>query len=145
MEVTNQPRLAFEGVDILEVRFSVRRPFSGNEEINVSCTPFAVLPKEKKNSFHIIMDVEVSSDEYFDLSIKAIGMFKLSEDINEALKKQFVNINSVAIMFPYVRAFVSTFSSNTGSITGSLTLPTQFFRGNLEIIDENEIEQQEEL
>lgn len=145
MEITNQARLSFSGVDILEVKFSAKKPFVGNDEINVSCTPYALLPKEQANTFHIIMDVEVSCESYFELSLKAVGLFKLSEDINETLKKQFVNINAVAIMFPYVRAFVSTFSSNTGSITGSLTLPTQFFRGNLEIIDENEIEEQEEL
>lgn len=135
MEITNQPRLAFEGVDIVEVNFFAKKPFSGNDKIDVSCNPFAILPKDKKDTFHIVMEVKVSSDSYFDLSLKAIGTFKLSIDINETLKKQLVNINAVAIMFPYVRAFVSTFSANTGSITGSLTLPAQFFRGNLDIID----------
>lgn len=140
MEITNQPRLTFEGVDILEVNYSSKKRFSGKDEINVSCSPYAILPKDKKNTFYIIMDVKVSSDDYFDLSLKAIGMFKLSEDINETLKKQLVNINAVAIMFPYVRAFISTFSANTGSIIGSLTLPAQFFRGNLDIFNENNLE-----
>lgn len=138
MEIIKQPRLAFEGVDILEVNFYAIKPFKSDEKIDVSCTPFAILPKGKKNIFHIIMDVKVSCASYFELSLKAIGTFKLNVDINDTLKKQFVNINAVAIMFPYVRAFVSTFSANTGRITGCLTLPAQFFRGNLDIIDENE-------
>lgn len=35
MEVTKQARLTFENVDILEVKFSIRKPFSGNHEVNM--------------------------------------------------------------------------------------------------------------
>jgi len=34
-------------------------------------------------------------------------------------------------MFPYVRSFITTLTSNLGDVTGSLVIPTQFFQGDL--------------
>ncbi len=44
-------------------------------------------------------------------------------------------------MFPYVRAFVTTLTSNLGNVTGSLTIPTQFFHGELPEIGQDSIEE----
>jgi preprotein translocase subunit SecB len=48
------------------------------------------------------------------------------------LKKVFVDINAPAIMFPYVRAFITTLTTNLGNVTSPLIIPTQFFKGELE-------------
>jgi len=52
--------------------------------------------------------------------------------IYKNLKKVFVNINAPAIMFPYVRAFITTLTTNLGNVTSPLIIPTQFFKGELE-------------
>lgn len=69
-----------------------------------------------------------------DLFIVALGTFELKGDFDEKTKKSFVNINAPAIMFPYLRSFISTLTSNLGNVTGTLTIPTQFFKGELEEI-----------
>jgi preprotein translocase subunit SecB len=35
-------------------------------------------------------------------------------------------------MFPYVRAFITTLTTNLGNVTNPLIIPTQFFKGELE-------------
>lgn len=136
MELSNQTKLSFKGVEILNVNFSINKPFKGGQEIDISCSPFAIIPKSNKGVFNIVMDVEIASKDYFQLSLRAIGIFKLDNEITEELKTKFVNINSVAIMFPYVRSFVTTFSANVGNIAGGLTMPPQFFKGELDIIED---------
>jgi len=39
-------------------------------------------------------------------------------------------------MFPYIRSFISTLTANLGSVVGTLVIPTQFFKGELEVIKE---------
>lgn len=71
--------------------------------------------------------------DFFDINITALGQFELSKDILEHHRKDmFVSINAPAIMFPYVRAFITTLTSNVGSVMGSVTLPPQVFSGGLE-------------
>ncbi len=46
----------------------------------------------------------------FSMKIKLTGAFKV-ENVNEDTKQVFAEKNSVAILFPYVRALVSTYTS----------------------------------
>ena len=131
MKVGNQIKLSFGGVNILNMDFSSKKPYEGGE-INVECTPFAFFPKDKKDLFQILMEVSVSCEEFFSLSLKALGLFKINEDVDDDTKKIFINTNSAAIMYPYVRAFVSTFTINAG--IGSIIIPPQFFSGELEVL-----------
>ena len=134
MEVTNQPRLSFQGVDIVNVSFNSISPPDESLNINLSCVPKVYFPVESKNRFNIVMDIKIVDEKYFELSLKAVGKFELSEDLTDELKKTFVNSNAPAIMFPYIRAFVTTFTSNLGKTIGTLWLPAQFFKGDLEEI-----------
>lgn len=137
MEIQEQANLSFKGVDIVDVKFQAIRPRGENMSINVECFPVAIIPKGKKDRFSIAMDVQVSCEGYFMLNLRAIGGFALNTDINDNIKKTFINVNAVAIMFPYIRSFIATFTANIGNATGTLNIPTQFFEGELKIIDKN--------
>jgi preprotein translocase subunit SecB len=136
MEVINQQKLIFGGVDIINIHFEAKKSKEAEMSIHVDCKPLAVIHKNDKNRFSIIMDVDVSSTSFFTLSLRAIGKFKLNEETDETLKNEFIKANAVAIMFPYIRAFVATFTANLGNVTGALSLPTMFFEGDVDTIDE---------
>jgi preprotein translocase subunit SecB len=46
-----------------------------------------------------------------------------------------MNINAPAIMFPYIRAFISNLTSNLGNIIQTITLPPYFFGKEIEILN----------
>ena len=92
--------------------------------------------KDFPNEFKIVQEIKLTSENYFDLFIVGIGSFELIGEIKDELKKNFVNLNAPAIMFPYLRSFISTLTSNLGQSTGTLTIPPQFFKGELEVVDE---------
>ena len=138
MEVSNQIQLKFHGVDFPVINLNSDEPFFPNEgkEINIDITPKVFYPKERPEFFKIIQEIKLSSENYFNLFILAVGTFEIKTDIDENVKKSFVNINAPAIMFPYIRAFISTLTTNLGNVTGALTIPTQFFKGELEEISD---------
>lgn len=137
MEVTEQPKLRFVGVDILNIQFTSHAPASNvkKKNINVNCTPKVFFSNENPSLFHIIMDLKLNSEKLFDLSLRAVGTFELNRQISDDLKHTFVNVNAPAIMFPYVRSFVTTLTANMGQAVGLLVMPTQFFSGALEELE----------
>ncbi len=136
MEVSNQIQLKFHGVDFPIINLNSDKPFIQNEDnkIDFDIVPKVFYPKDQPEYFKIIQEIKLSSDNHFNLFILAIGTFELKNDIDDKIKKSFVNINAPAIMFPYIRAFISTLTTNLGNVTGPLNIPTQFFKGDLEEI-----------
>ena len=138
MESKEQKKLRFLGVDFVDVHFkSIKKIEDEKVKINVNVDPFGFLPAERPGDFYVIMKTMVSSEDYFHLELTAIGNFKIiPPDLSEEEKQNFVNVNSPAIMFPYIRAFISTFTSSLGKSTGNINIPTRFFHGKLKFIED---------
>lgn len=134
MEQIKQSKLTFHGVDIMSVDFKAIGKRKTEVNIEIQCESRVFYPSDRNNMFSIVMDFELKNEDYFELSLKAIGTFELDSDLDEELKKIFVNSNAPAIMFPYVRSFISTLTANLGGVVDTMVIPTQFFRGELEEI-----------
>lgn len=134
MEVADQIQLKFHGVDFPVINLKSENPFvqSPGNVINIDIKPKVFYPTEQPDYFKIIQEVTLSSSNFFELFIISVGTFELKANVDENLKKVFVNINAPAIMFPYVRAFITTLTTNLGNVTSPLIIPTQFFKGELE-------------
>lgn len=134
MEVADQIQLKFHGVDFPVINLKSENPFvqSPGNIINIDIKPKVFYPTEQPDYFKIIQEVTLSSLNFFELFIISVGTFELKANVDENLKKVFVNINAPAIMFPYVRAFITTLTTNLGNVTSPLIIPTQFFKGELE-------------
>lgn len=138
MEIANQIKLQFLGVDFPVVNLNSDQPFvlSKDNEINMSVVPKVFYPNLDQTVFKIIQEVSLSAEGYFDLFVVAVGTFQLDFSIDDTTKKQFVNTNAPAIMFPYVRSFIATLTTNLGNVTGTMHIPPQFFNGDLEEVEE---------
>ncbi len=134
MEVADQIQLKFHGVDFPVINLKSENPFvqSPGNIIIIDIKPKVFYPTEQPDYFKIIQEVTLSSSNFFELFIISVGTFELKANVDENLKKVFVNINAPAIMFPYVRAFITTLTTNLGNVTSPLIIPTQFFKGELE-------------
>jgi preprotein translocase subunit SecB len=134
MEVSNQVKLKFHGVDILNVQFKAIDIPKDGMDIDINCVPRVFYPEGDRHAFRILMEVTIKDERYFALSVNAVGNFELSMELNDDLRKQFVNVNAPAIMFPYLRSFITTLTANMGRTVGTLIIPTQFFKGEIEEI-----------
>jgi len=132
MEVSNQPKLLFLGVDFVNLKFDTFQQYDNKTEIDLKIEPKVFYPEKEETIFRIFMEVSLVCKDFFSLTIVGIGNFQFDKEFeDEKLKKIFVNANAPAIMFPYVRAFIATLTANLGNVTGMLTIPTQFFQGDL--------------
>ncbi|MBE2219543.1 MAG: protein-export chaperone SecB, partial [Ignavibacteria bacterium] len=86
--------------------------------------------------FQIITNMKLHIENVFELDLTGVGNFAFTDETPEELKKELINKNATAIMFPYLRSFVSTFSASCGMILGHLVIPIQFFQGDLKEIRE---------
>lgn len=144
MTVKTQNKLNFSGIDILSVKFQSIHPYDQTTDIDLSVIPKLFLPKGSVDNFNIIMEVEVKAENFFSLEILAVGAFEFDPNIEESLRQVFMHQNAAAILFPYVRSFISTFSANLGISTGTLTLPPQMFKGPLSMLNDEDSELTEE-
>jgi preprotein translocase subunit SecB len=132
MEVSNQPKLRFHGVDFVNIKFNTSQQYDGESGIDLNIEPKVFYPEDNNLAFKIFTEISISCNGFFDLKLVGIGNFEFDKDFEDnELKKIFINTNAPAIMFPYVRSFITTLSVNLGNVTGPLILPTQFFHGDL--------------
>ena len=140
MEIKQQPNLAFSGVDIIQVSYVSKQPYNGTANVNMELNPKVFYPDDKPNDFQIIIEATIACPDYYEISFAAAGRFTINPSLSEPIRKAFINNNAPAILFPYIRAFISTFTSNLGSSVGSVLIPPHFFKGDLEVLkDDNSL------
>ena len=62
----------------------------------------------------IIVNIKMKNND-FKLDCVAVGQFSTSEKIDDEFKdSHFVKINSPAILFPFVRSYINTMTTNSG-------------------------------
>ena len=83
----------------------------------------AVFHEEKDGKYYVKLTFKLVSDTEEELPIhlfvSIIGVFTLTDEEN---KEQLINYDSVMIMFPYLRAIVSTITSSAN--IPNILLPT---------------------
>jgi len=137
MNISDQPKLLFHGIEIVRTNYYSEKKYHKDIEtpIDLSVNPKVFYPKDNVKDFSIIMEVNIRVEKYFNLEVAAVGYFELNGEITPEIKLNFINTNAPAIMFPYLRSFISTFTSNIGINSGTLIIPPQFFSGNLETLE----------
>ncbi len=70
---------------------------------------------EAEHKFKYTFEIVVT-DENNALNINVVmnGFFEFDQDIDEKMRASFFNVNAPAILFPYVRAHITTLTSLSG-------------------------------
>ncbi|MFW5851771.1 MAG: hypothetical protein ACOCWB_06080, partial [Bacteroidota bacterium] len=98
MEVSNQPKLRFHGVDIVNVKFDGFTNYDNKTGIGLNVEPKVFYPEDSNTFFRIVMEVFIHCENFFDLNLVAVGNFEFDSEIpDQELKKNFVNTNAPAI------------------------------------------------
>jgi len=82
-------------------------------ETEVSISPFVNFDEEGKE-YRVMFKGEFENS-LFNLNLQFVAVFGTEETIDEEFKtSELVKINSLAIAFPFMRSFISTFTINSG-------------------------------
>jgi preprotein translocase subunit SecB len=73
-----------------------------------------IFPEDDEKSFLIDFHIVVK-DKFFNLDLQCVFVFKLDEPITEEFKLgHFPKVNAPAIAFPYIRAYISNLTLQSG-------------------------------
>ena len=142
MDIGTQISLSFRGVDFPKVEFTSIRPYLEAEHksipITIDIKPKVLRPKKKMaKDFGIVMDVTIYAQEHFVIHVVGVGSFKIKGEVDAEKRDSFINTNAPAIMFPYIRSFISNLTSSVGTtLIGTINIPPQFFRGELDVLED---------
>ena len=112
--------------DLKFVNFVVPKFLFEKTEIDINADLFSISPQaviiRSEKKIHINFDVEIlDAENNFNLKMLCIGVFDYDTE-DEDLILNFMSLNGPAIVFPYIRSFVSSYTALSGFDT--ITLPT---------------------
>ena len=127
--------MRFHGLDVVEVNFAAKQPLPPDTTLALDISPQVFYPEGEPLQFRLLMNLRLHADDFFTLTIKAVGYFEFDSQVTPEERKYLLNRNAPAIMFPYVRSLVTTLSASFGNSLGTLTLPVKFFAGEVPEIE----------
>ncbi len=106
-------KIQLENWKVLNLNFSAT-PEENKKENSFDLSTVHFFPEDNPKLFKISFEIEVR-DKRFDLNIESVFIFKLDNNITEEFKlSDFPKINAPAIAFPYLRAYISNLTLQSG-------------------------------
>lgn len=141
MSKQTKPRFSFTGYIIEKAEININNIKVG-KKINFSFTPSGELNKVNK-TFELRLGVNITeSKDALVVNLQARAFFIFDNDVEDSSLQNYMIYNAPALLFPYIRAYISTLSSLSGAPT--IILPTLNMSNlapilvkNLNIITEN--------
>ncbi|MDP3452061.1 MAG: protein-export chaperone SecB [Bacteroidales bacterium] len=129
---------SFRLVDFLVERSLIeRKPIKLDDRPSIDISPSGYLIRDK-SIYQLALDIKVTTESNrFSAEVKAVGIFHFPDD-DEATLGNFFYINAPAILFPYVRAYITSLTALSG--LGSEIIPTLNLTGLAEELKKNTIE-----
>jgi len=122
MENTEKSKFQFTGFQIIKSIIEKKEAEKVGTNFSLGFSPRGE-KEEKSNEFKLYLGVKVEDEKKtFKAEIEAVGYFKFDPSQEEKILGNFFYINAPAILFPYIRAYISALTNLSGIET--VTLPT---------------------
>ena len=106
-------KISLKECKVQEMTFSIVNN-DDREEDSFDLKTSQTFSEEEKRKFNLFFEINVK-DRDFDFDIKMLFIFEFDVDITEEFKvSDFPKINAPAIAFPYLRAFISNVTLQSG-------------------------------
>lgn len=93
-----------------------------SDEFSVGFEPKGMIYKDK-SIFQLHLKIEINDkNKVVKIEVYSIANFYFDDEINKDILNNYFYVNAPAILFPYLRAFISTLTNLSGLRT--VTLPT---------------------
>ena len=108
-----QPKIFLKETFVQSLSFKRKHSNEPYLETEVSISPFVNFDEEGKE-YRVMFKGEFENS-LFNLNLQFVAVFGTEEAIDEEFKtSELVKINSLAIAFPFMRSFISTFTIYSG-------------------------------
>jgi len=115
VESESKSRLKFVDYQIENLNFRLNNEFNG-KKVEVDFAVNSDISFNEDNTASVLLNLTVfhdaKSNNYpFELDLVTTGFFKI-ENFDMETDKKLIEVNAVAILFPYLRSLVSTITAN---------------------------------
>ncbi len=122
MDKVEKSAFQFKGFQIVETHIVKKEGQEVSGNIHLDFNPRGEILKDQ-NLYKILLGIIINdSDESIKVNVEAIGYFEFSDSIDQDTLNNLFFVNAPAILFPYIRAYISTLTNLSGIET--VTLPT---------------------
>lgn len=105
-------KFRFEGYKIIHSQLNLSDSLVSSEEYSIG---IKAKGKIQGDRFYLTLDTTVSSkDENISANVIMVGEFVFNKEIAKEMLGGLFCINAPAIMFPYIRAYISTLTALSG-------------------------------
>lgn len=127
---TPKSKFSFIGYNIVESHLKMSPNQISGDDFNFNINPSGI---KRGNKFYLTLDTTLSAkDNSFEAKVIIIGEFEF--DITQDQITPFFTCNAPAIMFPYIRAYISSLTALSGAKT--IVIPTLNMQGLGKVLSE---------
>ncbi len=133
----NESRFQFKGFNVGRSLIE-RKSNEASKKISLSFVPKGLLNKEKA-TFQLELGVKIEDEnQSFNIEIDATAFYTFEKTVSKEDLDMMFFLNAPAILFPYLRAYISTLTNLSGF--EPINLPTLNMSGLGEDLKKNTIE-----
>lgn len=103
-------------------------------EVDVDIHPIGLLNR-KNQTFNLALEVEVKDAASLSITVKCMGSFKFKAEIPESDMNNYFLVNAPAIVFPYLRSYISALTALSG--LSAINLPVMNLSSLKELLRKN--------
>lgn len=130
--------ISFKGFKVISLSFQTEQ--QGLED-NVSVNYQTLFSQESDREFVVIFKIALYAKDGTEIHLDYAGFFEAEEAITQDfMDSNFPVVNAPAILYPYIRSFISTLTMNAGM--PAVILPTVNFQA---LTDQKRLAEQTEL
>jgi len=128
--------ISFKFINFLVKESHIVLNEQGEFKISVDFNPKGYVFKSL-NQFHLELNIEVKEESNrFNIKLSTIAVFEFDSEIDiEKYSSSLFIVNAPAIAFPYLRAYITNLTAQSGLFT--ITLPTFNLSGLAENLEKN--------
>lgn len=121
-EKANKSRFRFVGYQILKSNIEILDPHKISDSLNINFRKSSGI-NQSENKYKLDINVRINDDnKALLIDVLCHGFFEFDRDISIKEQGIFFNTSAPAILFPYLRAYITTLTSLSG--IKPLILPT---------------------
>ncbi len=121
--------LSFINFEITKVIFDRSDDIVKDGEFEVNIQHITQINNENENLFRTVFIINITGqNNSFSLQVQAMGNFEILGKIPKNVKDNYLNISSPSIIYPYVRAYISNITLQSGM--NPITIPPMNFAAN---------------
>ena len=127
--MATQAGLRFINFEITKVLFDRGDNINIDAEFEVNIQHITRINNENNNFFRTVFIISIKGHgNSFSLQVQALGNFEILGKIPNDVKNNYLNISSPSIIYPYVRAYISNITLQSGM--NPITIPPMNFAAN---------------